>query len=249
MPVDECDTNTGCGNCSYGCCCQCRNENCYLCKRKARACCNIDCGYSNRYSSHYICGDCKIGWKCGSIDRRSKETIEKDKYSNELICYDNSKCNQCSQDGNMVPLSTRVPKKDDKKGWELLRKLSDGYGLKHKKGYLSSKWSFGNMVHASDEIMKLLWIPQKLYEYDDWVEYMNTTKLAVNHYEFLNKKREKLYQTQRKQEDIDILKTLIREKKIKYKATLKDLIDYNHKLSINANKPPINTPILTFNGL
>ena len=74
----SCYTNTGCGNCNYGCCCRCRNKNkCYLCYNhsfKGSTCGWIGAYGKDKYPNHYICWDCKKTWKVSLVDRRSIET-------------------------------------------------------------------------------------------------------------------------------------------------------------------------------
>jgi hypothetical protein len=122
-----------------------------------------------------------VGWKGSFLDRRSKETIISDwenRHHNELTTFNRKpSCPRCSKEGYQVPLSTRAPKHNDKKGWILLRKLIDNEDLSRRKGYLSSVWSFGNMIHQPNHIRQAIWVPHKLYEYDEWVNFMNTTKI------------------------------------------------------------------------
>lgn len=155
--------STGCGNefCSEGCCCYCENrDNCYMCKF-------IKCGSNaarttrcrmTQYPFHFICFDCKHGWKECRVD---------------------AFCNFCKNRGTRVSTNTRIPKRTATKHWELLRKLtfcSEFYGCSNDK--LGSLWvGVGTGFHMAPEIRRLIWTPTKPRDYKRWVEYMKTTKI------------------------------------------------------------------------
>lgn len=246
----EYGTNTGCGNCSHDCCCNCRNiEHCYLCRPRGEyipfklKSGGTTCGeptYTGRnvYPSHFICWDCHIQWKGSFVDRRSKETIKNDKQiwhgrgkEGEKDSISTTRCPQCSEEGEKVPLSVRAPKQNDKKGWELFEKLYIGEGLERRHGYLSSKWNFGNMIHVHPSVYRILNIPKKLYEYDDWVKYMNKTKIPkeANYYPPVSNNEKKKKQKKEIKEKNDEIKELIKKGKITKNMSIKDIIEYQDK--------------------
>jgi hypothetical protein len=121
-----------CGNCSYNCCCRCENKSsCRICK--------IDrCGHGAEYPQHHLCLDCKHVWKTreGSVIIRKgrvineaymhdkKDIKDRKKYiGDESYDMKSTSCPFCNNPGIIVGLNFRVPKKNDKKGWELLQKL------------------------------------------------------------------------------------------------------------------------------
>ncbi len=191
-------TVAGCGNCGYGCCCGCnRKDNCYLCsydKYHISACHYLEKYNREKYPYHYVCWPCKKTWKVSFLDRRNSETKEKDNnYHKTGQCPSNwcrPQCPQCGEDGERVPYSFRGPKQKDIKGWELTKKLFNYEGIINKKGYLSGRWRPGNMVHEEDRIRNMIWLPKKLSEYDDWVVFMNTTKIPHEYKSKRAKKKE-----------------------------------------------------------
>lgn len=230
--------NTGCGNCTHDCCCYCkRQDECYLCRYdspKTRACGHPAYYGHNRYPSHFICWDCKHGWKGSFFDRRSDETKEKEIIRNlpsDFNGYVNynyigSSCSRCGKPGVKVPLWTRSPSSNDEKGWKLLYNLINNIGLnKNNKKYIAYHWNFYKLPHKDNDIRDLIWVPQKLNQYEQWVEYMNTTKLPKKYQPISNNKNKKL-KREDENDDKEVLKKLIQEKKIKYKGTLKDLEHY-----------------------
>lgn len=151
-----------CGNesCGHGCCCKCKNTHCYMCKNIHDGPAFVSrCGLNpNPYPYHYICFDCKHGWK----ER-----------------YINSFCNYCKRKGTQVSFNTRIPKQKADKSWELLRKLSFYDELKNcPKDRLGSVWEgIGTGFHMAPHIRQLIWTPTKPRDYKRWVAYMKSTKL------------------------------------------------------------------------
>lgn len=198
------EVNTGCGNCSYGCCCSCKNEKCYLCSyNRGKACRSLETYREERYPDHYICWDCKRTWKVSFFDRRSIETKRKDVYSRNgytySLCRYTPRCGSCGKPGDQMPLSFRPPKLNDKNGWILIKKMHDREGLIAKHENLASDWSFCHMFHQSDEYRNKVWLPKKLSEYDDWIEFMNNTKSVYDR--GLGSKRSKKRERRKKEKE------------------------------------------------
>jgi hypothetical protein len=81
----------------------------------------------------------------------------------------------------------RAPKQGNLKGWELLEKITRIPAFKNAPPtslahYYKTKGNLDAKQHAPPNIRKVLWVPQKLSEYKDWVQYMLTTKTPIEKY-------------------------------------------------------------------
>lgn len=138
-----------CYNCSYNCCCRCDNpESCYQCKSFERNQQYYDeetgiykinrsshlprCTDRGRYSTHYVCFDCRIGWKDYYIRtwRFEWKNIEHNFPKNAQGYYITSsgepsgtqpRCKKCGKGGTPMGENFRVPKQKDKKAWEMAK--------------------------------------------------------------------------------------------------------------------------------
>lgn len=134
-----------CGNefCGHKCCCGCKNTaRCYLCKDIHDGPGNVSRCHLDRYPFHYICFDCRHGWK--------------DQFMRTF-------CNYCKKEGTRVSFNTRIPKQNALKSWELLRKLTFCDDLKNcPKDKLGSIWEgIGTGFHMAPHIRQLIWTPTK----------------------------------------------------------------------------------------
>ncbi len=163
----------GCGNCLYKCCCKCerKDNDCHQCKYK--------CG-DDDHPIHYVCYDCRRAWKTDEI--RIWHQMSKRERNEWRRRYGYPSCPQCSQPGNYVNYATRVPKRSDIKAWEILKIIQDPKLFKDSKpNTLACKWLEGDGIgcatHMIDKKRDQFWIPKRLTEIDDWINYMNETKI------------------------------------------------------------------------
>jgi hypothetical protein len=73
------------------------------------------------HRDHYVCFDCRRGWKTQYYERKNKY-IRKNKGA---LLFKTSKdlCSTCCREARQVGNDCRVPKHNDIKGWNLLKKL------------------------------------------------------------------------------------------------------------------------------
>ena len=161
----------GCGNCSYDCCCKCEiKDTCFHCRS-----CQDDC-----YAEHYVCYDCRKAWKAD--ETRIWHQMSKREKSEWYRRKGVPTCPQCRQPGRYVNYATRVPKHSDVRGWEILKRIQDPELFKNSKSdTLARKWLEGDGIgcarHMTNEKKKQCWVPKRMSEIDDWIKYMNKTKI------------------------------------------------------------------------
>ena len=169
-----------CKNCSNGCCCPCENENCYYCRRRINGYRVNNC--QSIFSGKVVCFNCNRGWSnhhCWFFEKMHKQ---QDKGLTDNWGNVEGMCSLCNKEGTKVSFVVRYPKKNDKKQWLLLKKLVLAEDLsdctKNTLGYI---WyhtgNLGCTLHRSETVRNLIWVPTKLYQYDEWLDYMITTSL------------------------------------------------------------------------
>jgi hypothetical protein len=143
-----------CGNCSHGCCCNCRRKTCRICSRHMwwfNRCWGTVCWASRyAYKPHFVCFPCRNVYKCGTagykeverdMERQEKRLKHYEATGNgeseaaiatrEFLQrmnenYNGGKCARCGENGTCVPKSFRAPPKSDDAGWKLVKRLVCG---------------------------------------------------------------------------------------------------------------------------
>lgn len=157
--------NDKCYNCSYDCCCKCVRENCGYCSKRE--------GY--KYSkcsevSHdrkMLCLACKKIWPY---------TFSPSIYNTNVVC------SRCNNKGTIISHTIRIPKINNRKKWDLLKKLLYTHIFENcKSGTLGKYWydngGLGCTLHVNDAVRAQFKIPRHNREFDDWITYMKTTKI------------------------------------------------------------------------
>jgi len=175
-----------CGNasCGHGCCCYCKKEGeCYECRnRTPYSHRETNCEYQ-RHHEIYICFDCKRTWKNNVKRFEDNNRDPPDKYGIRWVTKTEGwpNCAQCNGEAIRISHVVRVPKKKDKAGWKLLKKLILLDDLEDcKKGTLGHffyhKGGIGCTLHMRRREASQFWVPTKKNQYDDWLKYMKETK-------------------------------------------------------------------------
>lgn len=172
----------GCKNCGHDCCCECGKVNCWYCRKTKKP--NVP-RYSTcsgpLYDNRCVCLKCRRNSKEYSVRAEINNGWEylKKTWENGKHMY---KCSKCNQSMVIIPHNARIPKRKDDKGWELFEKLITGKDLKNSRkgtlGYIyANHGGIGLSIHDLFGVGKLLWYPKKLYQYQEWVDYMKNTKI------------------------------------------------------------------------
>jgi hypothetical protein len=76
-----------------------------------------------------------------------------------------------------------IPKKGDRQGWSLLKKINDTASFKRSpKGSLAEFWYYGGGISSTSHLLKeerrQFYTPHKDRDYNEWVLFMKNTKFV-----------------------------------------------------------------------
>ncbi len=159
-----------CGNehCANGCCCYCRaakvDEHCPWCSTHPYKC-EIGPYFKGRRNS-YVC------WNCRNVTIQTP--LDSIPYTGWIDREPN--CGECKN--IMIRIRyfiIRFPKKNDKKGWELLQKVLEYDFSKFKEGSRGRVMEGINIfprIHLPESERNQFWVPMHNREFDSWLEDM-----------------------------------------------------------------------------
>ncbi len=133
--------------------------------------------YANNLPKKYMCFNCNIIWK-GHIYPKVQEYTDREIDKGILGDKDNyggdRRCCKCGKWGRVIPHTIRAPKQKDKKAWECLRKVltTDFSDYPDGSKGIELTSSIATISHFSPINRAQFWIPQRLQDYDRWLEEM-----------------------------------------------------------------------------
>lgn len=203
-----------CDNCSHNCCCKCYLKHCHTCRR--------DICMNDLYNYHYVCFNCKLGWKIVLGNRGTHDDTVNNapiyrgwKYENKNIS-DATRCRKCKKEGINMGWNFRLPKKSDTKNWKLVEYITKNtYIDLEKMGPIigTFQYLYIKTYDISYTDVYNLWMERKIGLYNT----MHISKRPKNYYDKTDKQL-KLWYPRHKREYTNFLNQIRSTKYIEKKS-------------------------------